>query len=94
MVLDHNKIRDNESFFIFNRGRKNYQGKYPKGRYKLGRWTIHDDHQFKTNYIKLKDIVIYSSNIGTLILAQRLTGKEFYDGFKKFGFSKKTGISK
>jgi len=71
---------------------KNSEGKYPKGMYKIGRWPIHDDHQFKTNYIKLKDIVIFSSNIGTLLLAQRLSGQEFYDGLKKFGLEEKTGI--
>jgi cell division protein FtsI (penicillin-binding protein 3) len=35
---------------------------------------------------------MYSINIGTLLLAQRLTGEEFYNGFKKFGLSQKTGI--
>jgi len=92
LVLDKNKASLKELLFIHNKGRRNYKGKYPKGMYRVGRWPIHDDHQFKKHYITLKEIVIFSSNIGTLLLAQRLTGKEFYDGYKKFGFSKKTGI--
>jgi cell division protein FtsI (penicillin-binding protein 3) len=59
---------------------------------KLGRWTIRDDHNFKKRYITISDIVIYSSNIGTLQLAQRLSGKEILEGYKDFGITKKTGI--
>ncbi len=92
LVLDKNKVTLDEPFFMYNKGKKNKKGEYPKGVYKIGRWPIHDDHQFTTNHITLKDIVVYSSNIGTLILAQRLSGQEFYDGFKKFGLSKKTNI--
>ncbi|VAY88008.1 Cell division protein FtsI [Peptidoglycan synthetase] [hydrothermal vent metagenome] len=92
LVMDKNKNIINESFFIHNKGIKNNKGEYPQGKYKIGGWTIHDDHQFKTNYISLEDIIVNSSNIGTLLLAQRLTGQEFYDGFIKFGLSKKTGI--
>ena len=92
LVIDKGKVKKNELFYIYNKGRKNKEGKYPRGMYKVGRWPIHDDHQFKSHYIALKDIVIFSSNIGTLILAQRLSGEEFYQGLKKFGLSKKTGI--
>ena len=92
LVLDKNKVTTKELIFAHNKGKRNTKGEYKKGKYKLGRWTIKDDHNFKKNYLTLKDIVINSSNIGTLILAQRLTGQEFYDGFKKFGLSKKTGI--
>ncbi len=92
LVLDKNKVTLKESIFIHNKGKKNTKGEYPKGMYKIGKWPIRDDHKFKENYIKLKDIIIFSSNIGTLLLAQRLTGQEFYDGLKKFGLEKTTGI--
>jgi cell division protein FtsI (penicillin-binding protein 3) len=65
---------------------------YRKGKIKVGRWTIRDDHQFDKHYLTLKDIIIHSSNIGTLQIAQRLKGIEILDGYKKFGFLKKTGI--
>lgn len=92
LVLDKDKIDLKELIFAHNKGKANKKGKYPKGVYKVGRWPIHDDHQFKKHYLTLKDIVIYSSNIGTLLLAQRLTGQEFYEGLQSFGLSKKTGI--
>ncbi len=92
MVMDKNKIKKNELFSAYNKGKKNKKGEYPKGMYKIGRWKIHDDHQFKKRFLTLKDIVINSSNIGTLMLAQRLSGQEFYDGLQSFGLSKKTGI--
>ncbi len=92
LVLDKSKTSLKESFFIHNKGRKNKEGEFPKGKYKIGRWIIKDDHRFKKHYISLKDIVIYSSNIGTLMLAQRLNHKEFYNGFRKFGLAKKTNI--
>jgi cell division protein FtsI (penicillin-binding protein 3) len=93
LVMDKNRIKDDELFFAYNtEGKKNKKGEFPKGKYKLGRYTIKDDHQFKKHYLTLEDIVIFSSNIGTLQLAQRLSGKEFYNGLKKYGFTKKSGI--
>ena len=92
LAMDKNKIKKNELFFAYNKGKKNKKGEYPKGKYKIKRHTIGDDHRFTKNYLTLEDVVMYSSNIGTLVIANRLTGEEFYDGFKKFGLSKKTGI--
>ena len=93
LVMDKGRIKKNELFFAHNtKGKANSKGEFPKGRYKLGRFTIKDDHRFKKHYLTLKDIVIYSSNIGTLTIAQRLTGPEFYEGYKRFGLARKTGI--
>ena len=92
LAMDKNKIKKNELFFAYNKGKRNKKGEYPRGKYKIKRHTIGDDHRFTKNYLTLNDILMYSSNIGTLIIANRLTGQEFYDGFKKFGLSKKTGI--
>lgn len=92
LVMDKGRVKANELFNAFNKGTPNAKGEYPKGRYPLGRYTIRDDHNFTKRYITLKDIVIFSSNIGTLQLAQRLSGEEFLDGLHKFGFTKETGI--
>ena len=92
VALKHNKIKDGELFYAYNKGRANKDGEYPRGRYKVGRWTIRDDHQFTKHYITLDDIVMFSSNIGTATIANRLSGQEFYDGLVSFGLSKKTGI--
>ena len=92
LVMDKNRIKKNELFSAYNKGRKNSKGKYPKGRYPIDKFIIKDDHQFEKRFLTLEDIVVFSSNIGTLQLAQRLSGPEFYNGYKKFGFTKKTGI--
>jgi len=93
LVLDKNRIKANELFSAHNlKGNANSKGLYPKGRYKIGRHYIHDDHRFKKHYLSIDDIVIFSSNIGTLLLAQRLSGKEMLEGMHNFGFTKRTGI--
>ncbi|MGB5866312.1 MAG: penicillin-binding protein 2 [Arcobacteraceae bacterium] len=92
LAMDKNKIKKNELFFAYNEGKKNSKGEFPNGKYKIKRHQIHDDHQFEKNYLTLEDIIIYSSNIGTLIIANRLSAEEFFYGYKKFGLSEKTGI--
>ena len=85
LAMDKGRIKKNEQFPAYNAGGG-------KGQYTLGRFKIKDDHVFKKSYLSLDDIVIFSSNIGTLQIAQRLTGPEFYEGMKRFGFTRKTGI--
>lgn len=92
LVMDKGLIKRNELLYAHNEGKKNSKGEFPKGKYKIGKYYIKDDHQFKKNYLTLDDIVIYSSNIGTLQLAQRLKAHEFSKGFKKFGITNKTNI--
>ncbi|CAM3570347.1 peptidoglycan D,D-transpeptidase FtsI family protein [Arcobacter aquimarinus] len=92
LAMDKGLVKKNENFPAYNNFGSMSQKGYPKGAYKIGRFTIKDDHQFKTHYLTLDDIVIFSSNIGTLQIAQRLTGPEFFEGMKRFGFTRKTGI--
>ena len=93
LAMDKNLVKKNESFYAYNEGgARNAKGEFPKGAYKIGRFTIKDDHQFGKHNLSLDDIVMYSSNIGTLQIAQRLTGPEFYEGMRRFGFTRKTGI--
>ncbi|WP_458699791.1 peptidoglycan D,D-transpeptidase FtsI family protein [Sulfurospirillum sp. 1307] len=60
------------------------------GKYKLGKRTITDTHDFE--WLSAEDVIVYSSNIGIAQLAQKLDPIEFYQGLKDFGFSLKTGI--
>lgn len=92
LAYDKGKVNDTELFNAYNKGRVNSKGEYPRGKYPIGRFVIGDDHQFTKNYITLKDIFIYSSNIGTLQIANRLSAEEFYNGYLDFGLSQKTGI--
>lgn len=60
------------------------------GRYRLGPSTITDTHPF--DKLPAEDIIVQSSNIGMVELSSRLNGKELYDGLRRFGFSKPSGI--
>jgi cell division protein FtsI (penicillin-binding protein 3) len=58
------------------------------GRYKMGRKIITDEHKF--DWLSAENVIVHSSNIGIAQLAQKLSGIEFYEGLKRFGFSKKS----
>ncbi|WP_024953769.1 peptidoglycan D,D-transpeptidase FtsI family protein [Sulfurospirillum arcachonense] len=60
------------------------------GKYKLGKRTIRDTHDFE--WLSAEDVIVHSSNIGILQLAQKLDAIEFYQGLKDFGFSGKSYI--
>lgn len=60
------------------------------GVFKLGRFTIKDDHPAKQ--MSPEEILIYSSNVGMIQIAKRLSGFELISGLKIFGFGDKTGI--
>jgi len=92
LVIDNKKLKLDELIYAHNKGNKNSNGKYRRGKYKINKHTIGDDHQFDKHYISPFDIIVYSSNIGILKLAQRLSAKEFLNGFHKFGLGKKSNI--
>ena len=58
------------------------------GRFKIGRKVITDEHKF--DWLSAENVIVYSSNIGIAQLAQKLSGNEFYEGLKSFGFSQKS----
>ncbi len=58
------------------------------GRFKMGHKTITDEHKFA--WLSAEDVIVHSSNIGMAQLSQKLSGYEFYDGLKKFGFAQKS----
>jgi cell division protein FtsI (penicillin-binding protein 3) len=61
-----------------------------KGRYKLGKKVITDEHKFE--WLSAENVIVYSSNIGMAQLAQRLPKTIFYNGLRKFGFGSPSGI--
>ncbi|NPA65003.1 MAG: penicillin-binding protein 2 [Epsilonproteobacteria bacterium] len=60
------------------------------GRYKLGNSIITDEH--REDWFSAENVIVYSSNIGMAQLAQRLSYDRFYEGLKRFGFGRKSGI--
>ena len=92
LVMEKQRLKMDELLFAYNKGKTNSRGEYKRGMYKIGRYRLRDDHQFKKNYLTIDDVIVYSSNVGTLQLAQRLSGDEFVEGLESFGITKKTGI--
>ncbi|KGI55767.1 peptidoglycan D,D-transpeptidase FtsI family protein [Campylobacter sp. MIT 97-5078] len=60
------------------------------GYYKLGRFTIQDDHKAKS--MSAEEVLVYSSNIGMIQIAKRLSNFEIVSGLKIFRFGEKSGI--
>jgi len=58
------------------------------GRFKIGRKVITDEHEF--DWLSAENVIVHSSNIGIAQLAQKMSGIEFHEGLKKFGFSSKS----
>ena len=55
------------------------------GRFKIGRKVITDEHRF--DWLSAENVIVYSSNVGIAQLAQKLSGYEFHEGLKSFGFT-------
>jgi cell division protein FtsI (penicillin-binding protein 3) len=60
------------------------------GNYNIGGRTIHDTHRY--GYLKVPDIIKYSSNIGAAKIGTRLGADRFYTYLRGFGFGEKSGI--
>ncbi|WP_348518958.1 penicillin-binding protein 2 [Campylobacter sp. CCS1377] len=60
------------------------------GKYKLGRYTITDTH--KSDKMSIEEVITYSSNIGMIEIAKRLSNLEIISGLKIFRFGEKSGI--
>lgn len=61
-----------------------------KGEYPYGSHVLHDVHPY--GHLTLADIIVKSSNIGTIKMAALLEPEVFYSYIKAFGFGRPTGI--
>ncbi len=78
LLLEENKVNPYELVRIYG------------GKYKIGKKIIRDSHKFE--WLSAEDVIVHSSNVGISQLAQRLNYVDYYNGLKKFGFTKKSGI--
>jgi len=62
------------------------------GSYTVGNRVVHDAQNEKFQELSLAEIIKYSSNIGSIKVAERLGRKNFYHYIKMFGFGSKTGV--
>lgn len=58
------------------------------GRFKIGRKVITDEHKF--DWLSAENVIVHSSNVGIAQLVQKLSGVELHEGYKSFGFTKKS----
>jgi cell division protein FtsI (penicillin-binding protein 3) len=58
------------------------------GHFKIGHKVITDEHRF--DWLSAENVIVYSSNIGMAQLAQKLSGYDFYEGLKSYGFTQKS----
>ncbi len=61
------------------------------GRFMFGRRWVRDTHPHQ--YMTLRDIIINSSNIGTIKLADRLSSEDLYNYLISFGFGERSRIN-
>ena len=78
LLMRHNKVNPFEVVNVHH------------GRFKIGKHVITDEH--KEDYLSAENVIVYSSNIGISILAQRLNATEFHQGLIDFGFTQPSGI--
>ena len=78
LLLEENKVNPYDLVRIYG------------GKYKIGKKIIRDSHKF--DWLSAEDVIVHSSNVGISQLAQKLNYVDYYNGLKKFGFSKPSGI--
>ena len=61
------------------------------GSFVFGKKVIHDSHP--NQWMTVRDVIVSSSNIGTIKFADRLTNEQLYNYFSMFGFGQKSGIN-
>ena len=77
-ALDEGVVALEDKFFCEN------------GEYRVGGRILHDFHRY--GRLSFQDIIVKSSNIGTVKIAEKLGKKRVFEAVKKFGFGSKTGI--
>jgi cell division protein FtsI (penicillin-binding protein 3) len=62
------------------------------GHYAVADRVIHEANRARHKSLTFRDVLKYSSNIGSVKVAERLGKEKFYRYIKDFGFGRKTGI--
>jgi cell division protein FtsI (penicillin-binding protein 3) len=78
--------------YLFDKGLKPDRKIYcEKGRYKIYDHVFKDVHKYET--LTVEDVLVLSSNVGTIKLNLKSPKKDFYNFIKQAGFGKKTGVT-
>ncbi len=79
-ALEEGVVKETDTFYCEN------------GAYHIANRTIHEAQRKKYGHLTLREVIKYSSNIGSVKVSQRLTKEKFYHYIRGFGFGAKTGI--
>lgn len=79
-ALNEGVAKETDKFFCEN------------GAYQIANRTIHEAQRKKHGTLTFREVIKYSSNIGSVKISQRLGKEKFYQYIKDFGFGSKTGI--
>jgi cell division protein FtsI (penicillin-binding protein 3) len=79
-ALEEKTIRESEKFYCED------------GNYTVANRVIHEANRQRHGQLSVRDILKYSSNIGSVKIAQKLGKEKFYQYIDNFGFGMKTGI--
>ncbi len=79
-ALEEKTIRESEKFYCED------------GNYIVANRVIHEAQRKSHGQLSVRDILKYSSNIGSVKIAQKLGKEKFYNYIDNFGFGMKTGI--
>jgi cell division protein FtsI (penicillin-binding protein 3) len=62
------------------------------GQYRIANRVIHEAQRKRHSVLSFREILKYSSNIGSVKVAEKLGKEKFYQYIRNFGFGAKTGI--
>ena len=79
-ALEEKVVKESDKFFCEN------------GTFTIADHVIHEANGKSHGQLAVRDILKYSSNIGSVKIAQKLGKEKFYDYIESFGFGAKTGI--
>ncbi|HON59715.1 MAG TPA: penicillin-binding protein [Smithella sp.] len=79
-ALEEKIIKESDRFYCEN------------GSYKIANRVIHEANRKRYGILSVREILKYSSNIGSAKIAQKMGREKFYHYIQKFGFGSKTGI--
>ncbi len=60
--------------------------------YQVGNHTVHDAEVHGVEYLTFAGVLAKSSNIGTVMVAQKVGAQKLYDAMRRFGYGEKTGL--
>ncbi len=79
-AMEEKVVKESDRFFCEN------------GNYQIADRVIHEANRKRHGTLTVREILKYSSNIGSAKIAQKMGKEKFADYIQKFGFGEKTGI--